>query len=168
MGGRDRVRQKRCLYKIWVCYQREKSWSTQIGSQRKESVFYWCHIINRSTGHLHDYGFCQWRYFLWFCSRSQMLPFPHPKSILIMDNCSIHHIEHVTTLIEEAGILLLFLPPYSPDLNPIECVFGFVKGYLKEYEHISCAFPDSRVLLKSAFEHDMCILFVPENRLYHV
>ena len=97
-----------------------------------------------------------------------MLPFPHPKSILIMDNCSIHHIEHVTTLIEEAGILLLFLPPYSPDLNPIECVFGFVKGYLKEYEHISCAFPDSRVLLKSAFEHDMCILFVPENRLYHV
>ena len=79
-----------------------------------------------------------------------MLPFPNPRSIVVMDNCSIHHVEQVTALLEEAGILVLFLPPYSPDLNPIESVFGFVKGYLKQYTDISHAFPDYIVLLKSA------------------
>lgn len=88
-----------------------------------------------------------------------MLPYPNPKSIIIMDNCSIHHVGHVAALLEEMGILHLFLPPYSPDLNPIESVFGFIKGYLKEYEYIMHAFPDYKVLLKSAFEQitqDMC------------
>ena len=43
-----------------------------------------------------------------------MHPFPGEMSILIMDmdNCSIHHVQEVKDLLEAAGILLMFLPPY--------------------------------------------------------
>ena len=59
-----------------------------------------------------------------------MSPFPDKASILILDNCSIHHVHYAKTMLESAGILVLFLPPYSPDFNPIENVFGNVKSYL--------------------------------------
>jgi transposase len=40
--------------------------------------------------------------------------------IVLMDNLSVHNSKRVKRLIEEAGAALLFLAPYSPDLNPIE------------------------------------------------
>ena len=43
-----------------------------------------------------------------------------PISVVVMDNCSIHHTELVLDLLKEAGIVVIFLPPYSPDYNPIE------------------------------------------------
>ena len=49
-------------------------------------------------------------------------------SIVIMDNASIHHVAPVVRLIESTGAKLVFLPPYSPDLNPLEPVFGTSKG----------------------------------------
>ena len=55
----------------------------------------------------------------------------NPKSIIIMDNASVHKGERVQELISEVGALLRFLPAYSPDLNPIEEVFAEAKGYLK-------------------------------------
>ena len=65
-----------------------------------------------------------------------MLPYPNPKSILVMDNCSIHHVDYVKDYIEDCGILLLYLPPYStdfnPDFNPIESVFSFMNDYFEE------------------------------------
>ena len=48
----------------------------------------------------------------------------NPCSVVIMDNASIHHTEGVADLIEnQAGARLIYLPPYSPDLNPAEEVF---------------------------------------------
>ena len=55
----------------------------------------------------------------------------NPRSIVIIDNASIHHIDEVMQLISGAGALLWFLPPYSPDLNPIEEVFSEVKSYIE-------------------------------------
>ena len=54
-----------------------------------------------------------------------MLPFDdtNSKSIAIMDNCSIHHVQAVVDICDAAGILLLFPPPYSPHYNPIEGTF---------------------------------------------
>lgn len=46
------------------------------------------------------------------------------KSIAIMDNCSIHHNTVIKQHFEDAGILVLFLPPYSPDLMPIGEAFS--------------------------------------------
>lgn len=45
-------------------------------------------------------------------------------SVVIMDNASIHHIEEVGKTIQDAGALLIPLPPYSPDYNPIENAFS--------------------------------------------
>jgi transposase len=51
--------------------------------------------------------------------------------VVIMDNLSSHKRQRIRTLIESAGARLRFLPPYSPDLNPIEMVFSKVKQALR-------------------------------------
>jgi transposase len=60
-----------------------------------------------------------------------MNPYPARHSVLILDNCRIHHVEGVEERCEERGIRLVYLPPYSPDLNPIEECFSFVKAYIR-------------------------------------
>ena len=71
-----------------------------------------------------------------------MLPHLHPfdgtssHSVVIMDNCSIHHTQEVVSLIEEIGVIVHGLPPYSPDLNPIEEPFSKVKYNFKYLERI--------------------------------
>lgn len=60
-----------------------------------------------------------------------LLPALRPGDILIMDNLSSH--KNVSTLakIESKGVEVRFLPPYSPDLNPIEKIFSKVKAALR-------------------------------------
>ena len=63
-----------------------------------------------------------------FCDfvRGSLIPNMHsydgaaPKSVAIMDNCSIHHVSAALELFASAGIMVISLPPYSPDFNPIE------------------------------------------------
>ena len=55
-------------------------------------------------------------------------------------------------MLDDAGILLIYLPPYSPDLNPIEEAFGYVKGYLKQHDDMLAAFPNPTSLVQSAFD----------------
>ena len=55
----------------------------------------------------------------------------NPNSIVIMDNCAIHHCSDVTGLLREVGVMVHFLPPYSPDYNPKEEAFSKVKTILK-------------------------------------
>ncbi len=52
--------------------------------------------------------------------------------IVIMDNLKAHKGERVRELIEAKGCEVIFLPPYSPDLNPIEEAFSKIKGILRE------------------------------------
>jgi transposase len=54
------------------------------------------------------------------------------KSVLVMDNVSFHHSERVKQLCSDAGVKLLYLPPYSPDFNPIEEFFAELKAYIKK------------------------------------
>lgn len=56
---------------------------------------------------------------------------PEPKSVLVMDNASFHHSERVQQLCFDAGVKLVYLPPYSPDLNPIEEFFAELKAHIK-------------------------------------
>ena len=51
--------------------------------------------------------------------------------IVVMDNLSSHKQTRTRQLIESAGAAVLFLPPYSPDLNPIEMIFAKVKHLLR-------------------------------------
>jgi transposase len=57
---------------------------------------------------------------------------PAPKSVLVMDNASFHHTEKIKDVCLNAGVKLVYLPPYSPDLNPIEEFFSELKAYIKQ------------------------------------
>jgi len=54
-----------------------------------------------------------------------------PGDVVVMDNLSSHKRARTRHLIESAGAELVFLPPYSPDLNPIEMVFAKIKQLLR-------------------------------------
>lgn len=54
-----------------------------------------------------------------------------PGSVLVLDNASIHKGGKIAELVEAAGCTLLYLPPYSPDFNPIELAWGFVKRLIR-------------------------------------
>ena len=94
-----------------------------------------------------------------------MQPFPGKMSILIMDNCSIHHVQEVKDLLEAAGILLIFLPPYSPDYNPFEELFSYIKYYLKDHDDLiqSTSSSSLRDVLNAAFQSvtaDFCKAYI--------
>ncbi|THV06429.1 hypothetical protein K435DRAFT_960414 [Dendrothele bispora CBS 962.96] len=61
----------------------------------------------------------------------QMNAYPGDQSVLIMDNARIHHNEALKEALNSQGIMLIYLPPYSPDLNPIEESFSTWKAYLQ-------------------------------------
>lgn len=62
----------------------------------------------------------------------RQLPFPD-RTILVMDNASIHHSHIVKESMLSKGYEALFVPPYSPELNPIELLFGITKhAYRKD------------------------------------
>ena len=60
-----------------------------------------------------------------------LAPALRPGDLVVMDNLSSHKRARTRELIEAAGAAVLFLPPYSPDLNPIEMVFAKVKHLLR-------------------------------------
>jgi len=61
-----------------------------------------------------------------------LVPTLKPGDIVIMDNLGSHKGEAIRRLIRAAGARLFFLPPYSPDLNPIEQVFAKLKAMLRK------------------------------------
>jgi len=63
--------------------------------------------------------------------RSQLLPTLRRGDIVVMDNLSAHTGETIRQLIESQGARLEFLPPYSPDFNPIELCWSKVKAALR-------------------------------------
>jgi transposase len=60
-------------------------------------------------------------------------PFPDEKSVIVMDNASFHHTEKIKQMCSEAGVKLVYLPPYSPDLNPIEEFFAELKAFIQRH-----------------------------------
>lgn len=62
-------------------------------------------------------GFCQWL----------LAPSLHPGDLVVMDNLSSHRSAAAVRAIEAVGARVVYLPPYSPDLNPIENIFSKVK-----------------------------------------
>jgi transposase len=60
-----------------------------------------------------------------------LAPSLRPGQVVVMDNLSSHKAARVRELIEEGGCELMYLPPYSPDLNPIEEAFAKLKALLR-------------------------------------
>jgi transposase len=61
-----------------------------------------------------------------------LVPSLSPGDIVVMDNLSAHKVPGVRQAIEAAGAKLLYLPPYSPDFNPIEQLFAKLKALLRK------------------------------------
>jgi transposase len=60
-----------------------------------------------------------------------LVPELRPGDVVVMDNLSSHKRQRTRELIEGAGAAVEFLPPYSPDLNPIEMIFSKLKQLLR-------------------------------------
>ena len=70
------------------------------------------------------------RFLAW--TQQFLVPTLKPGDVVIMDNLSSHKSHAVRQAIRAAGAKLFFLPPYSPDLNPIEQVFAKLKRLLRK------------------------------------
>jgi putative transposase len=64
--------------------------------------------------------------------REVLLPTLRPGDIVVMDNLGSHKAKTIRQLIRNIGARLVFLPPYSPDLNPIEQFFAKLKHTLRK------------------------------------
>ena len=71
--------------------------------------------------------------FLIFLKQS-LLPILRKGDIVIMDNLRVHKVKGVKELILSANALPLYLPPYSPDLNPIEMLWSKLKNFLRSWK----------------------------------
>lgn len=67
--------------------------------------------------------------------KGTLIPTLHKGDIVVMDNLRTHHMEQVRTVLEEAGMKILYLPPYSPDFNPIEMMWSKVKAHLRRLKN---------------------------------
>lgn len=65
------------------------------------------------------------------------------KSVLIIDNASAHRKSAILEIAEEYGFRVIFLPPYSPDLNPIEMKWANIKRRLRLHMHNFATFWDA-------------------------
>lgn len=64
--------------------------------------------------------------------KTLLVPELRPGDIIILDNLPAHKVADARQAIEDVGAMLLFLPPYSPDFNPIEKAINQIKAYLKK------------------------------------
>jgi len=67
---------------------------------------------------------------MWFAS--QLLPILPKNTVIVMDNASFHRKGKLFGLVEKTGHRLIFLPPYSPELNPIENFWSWLKRHLRK------------------------------------
>ena len=77
-----------------------------------------------------------------------VVPTLQPGDIVFMDNLPAHKVAGIETLIEACGAHLIYLPPYSPDFNPIELAWSKVKTILRRLQ--ARTFPDLVEALKQA------------------
>ena len=80
----------------------------------------------------------------------QLIPSLEKDDVVIMDNMRSHHAKIVTELLDKAGISYLYLPPYSPDLNPIEKMWSKMKSFLRKRKvRVAAELPEA---VKAALE----------------
>ena len=101
-----------------------------------------------------------------------LMPFngTNPHSVVVLDNASIHHVDGIQSMIQEVGALILYLPPYSPDYNPIEEAFGKVKAITKAYEsEMDLGEMDITDIVLASFSHitqEDCISWISSSGIY--
>ena len=77
----------------------------------------------------------------WFSN--QLLPSLKKGTVIVMDNASFHSKKRLISVAQNAGCILLFLPPYSPELNPIEKFWAWLKRFLRKILPSFSSFDDA-------------------------
>ena len=144
----------------WPCVSGWKR--LQYGYDKAVCLFAWwkqsCWFCTTFQAQEHDYSVlhpvgwdtrrndCEW--FKWYLE-TDLLPHLNGNSVLIMDNMKLHHAKAVRNLLDNSGVRYIYLPPYSPNLNPIEKLWSKVKSFLRKFKartmnalpnEIQCAF----------------------------
>ncbi len=86
------------------------------------------------------------------CQAPLLQAFPGPNSVVIMDNCAIHDKPALFAAVAARGAMVVFLPPYSPDYNPIEKLFGWLKQWLRRNRQLVFEIPACKAI-DIAFTH---------------
>ena len=81
-----------------------------------------------------------------------LIPTLHSGDIIVMDNMRSHHIKEVAKHLEKHKLVPCYLPPYSPDLNPIEKMWSKVKAILRKWKIRSAD------QLKAAVKNALCLI----------
>jgi hypothetical protein len=79
--------------------------------------------------------------------------------LCLSDNHPLHHVQEIVDLIYNSGVIVRYLPPYSPDLNPIEECFSVVKHYIRQNDLVFQSLTNPEPLIWDAFGHltsDFC------------
>lgn len=98
-------------------FQRTNPVAAQIGARTVAPMYYDC----ATNSAVFEY---------WF--EEKLLPELSPGNVVIMDNASFHRKGALRKIAKRHHVLILFLPPYSPDCNPIEKLWANMKRWLKK------------------------------------
>lgn len=77
----------------------------------------------------------------WFVQ--YFLPVVKEGTVIVMDNASFHRKKRLVCAAQKAGCILIFLPPYSPQFNPIEKFWSWLKRYLRKILPFNSSFKDA-------------------------
>ena len=146
----NRVWQAYNIPLIWSCSHRKDGFRRKAPSKRKTILCCWYHVHWWIAGYIHNWPHNRRRGILYFyralfAATITTFNGTNPRSVVIMYNASIHHMKPAVWLIEEHGAILHFLPPYSPDLDPIEETFSKVKHFLRSNDPIFQVCEDSDI-----------------------
>lgn len=120
---------------IWKCWQpKGKNWTIVLNSntwRKRINILWWINALTMQFNALITERSCNTETVkeVLYNIRNEYRNWK--KIVIILDNASYNHSKEVKILTEKLGIKLLFLPPYSPNLNLIERVWKFLKKVLK-------------------------------------
>ena len=80
-------------------------------------------------------------FLFWF--EQQLLPALPPGTVIVMDNASFHRKAQLICAAQKHGFRLVFLPPYSPEFNPIEKFWAWLKRFLRSARPLAPSFDDA-------------------------
>lgn len=118
-------------YAYGWCAQSERFYALKLGHRtcRISMIAGWC---NQSVlAPMTFEGYCN-SALVYAWVKQFLIPELKPRQVVVIDNASFHKSAAIREWIEQAGCKLLFLPPYSPDLNKIEKFWARLKHYLRK------------------------------------
>ena len=123
------------IYREWARSKRGvKVFSDITGKRSARTTLIAARVENRIIAPFRYQGYTDSRVFEAYLEQV-LVPELRKGQVVILDNASFHKSTKAKELIENAGCKIIFLPPYSPDLNPIEKSWAHIKAKIKKFKN---------------------------------